>query len=70
MTAADDLLSLLQAASGHLRTIRPAGSVHARRLAELASRLATERLRVAVLGQFKRGKSTFLNALLGHNVVP
>ena len=30
-----------------------------------SERLSAGRLQVAVLGQFKRGKSTFLNALLG-----
>ncbi|MER3423535.1 MAG: hypothetical protein C4293_10165, partial [Nitrospiraceae bacterium] len=35
------------------------------RAAELSDRLKEERFRLAVLGQFKRGKSTLLNALLG-----
>lgn len=36
----------------------------------LAERLVTERFQLAVLGQFKRGKSTLLNALLGDAVLP
>jgi GTP-binding protein EngB required for normal cell division len=40
------------------------------RLEQLATRLAEQRLQLAVLGQFKRGKSTLLNALLGATVVP
>ncbi len=40
------------------------------RLGALAQRLAEQRLHVAVLGQFKRGKSTFLNALLGADLLP
>jgi GTP-binding protein EngB required for normal cell division len=36
----------------------------------LHRRLEHERLQLAVLGQFKRGKSTFINALLGDNVLP
>jgi GTP-binding protein EngB required for normal cell division len=36
----------------------------------LRERLATERFQLAVLGQFKRGKSTLLNALLGKSVLP
>ena len=32
--------------------------------------LADERFRLVVLGQFKRGKSTFINALLGQAVLP
>jgi GTP-binding protein EngB required for normal cell division len=37
---------------------------------ELQSRLGEGRFRLAVLGQFKRGKSTLLNALLGEPLLP
>ncbi len=37
---------------------------------ELAERVAEGRFYVACVGQFKRGKSTLLNALVGHEVVP
>jgi GTP-binding protein EngB required for normal cell division len=37
---------------------------------ELASRVAEGRFYVACVGQFKRGKSTLLNALVGYEVVP
>lgn len=37
---------------------------------ELRQRLAAGRLHLAVLGQFKRGKSTLLNALLGEELLP
>ncbi|OIQ84574.1 bacterial dynamin-like protein [mine drainage metagenome] len=40
------------------------------RVNDLRARLAENRLHVAVLGQFKRGKSSFLNALLGADVLP
>jgi GTPase Era involved in 16S rRNA processing len=40
------------------------------RLNALRGRLTTERFQLAVLGQFKRGKSTVLNALLGQSVLP
>jgi GTPase SAR1 family protein len=40
------------------------------RIAELQRRLAEERFHLAVLGQFKRGKSTLLNALLGEPLLP
>ena len=40
------------------------------RLRGLAARLAAARLQVAVVGQFKRGKSSLLNALLGIPVLP
>ena len=37
---------------------------------ELAARVAEGRFYVACVGQFKRGKSTLLNALVSHEVVP
>ena len=37
---------------------------------DLAARVAEGRFYVACVGQFKRGKSTLLNALVGHAVVP
>ena len=37
---------------------------------ELAARISEGRFYVACVGQFKRGKSTLLNALVGHKVVP
>jgi hypothetical protein len=40
------------------------------RMKGLRDRLVGERLQLAVLGQFKRGKSTFLNALLGAPLLP
>ncbi len=39
-------------------------------LASLQTRLVTGQFRLAVLGQFKRGKSTLLNALLGDKLLP
>ncbi|RMG60686.1 MAG: Dynamin family protein [Deltaproteobacteria bacterium] len=39
-------------------------------LSSLLSRLDEERFHLAVLGQFKRGKSTFLNAIVGENILP
>jgi ribosome biogenesis GTPase A len=40
------------------------------RLDDLRQRLREERCHLAVLGQFKRGKSTLINALLGAAVLP
>jgi small GTP-binding protein len=40
------------------------------RVAELQERLVGERFHLAILGQFKRGKSTLLNALLGEPLLP
>ncbi|MGB9408747.1 MAG: dynamin family protein [Terracidiphilus sp.] len=37
---------------------------------ELAARVSAGRFYVACVGQFKRGKSTLLNALIGHDIVP
>jgi len=39
-------------------------------LGELLDRFREQRFHLAVLGQFKRGKSTLLNALLGEDVLP
>jgi hypothetical protein len=36
----------------------------------LTGRVATDTFKVIVLGEFKRGKSTFINALLGEEILP
>ena len=41
-----------------------------KRIRELEDRLASARFHLAVLGQFKRGKSTLLNALIGEELLP
>jgi GTP-binding protein EngB required for normal cell division len=61
---------LLTEAAAFLLALWPDRPGLAIRLDDLATRLWQERLRIAVLGQFKRGKSTFLNALLGHDLLP
>jgi GTP-binding protein EngB required for normal cell division len=40
------------------------------RVCALADKLATEQFNLVVLGQFKRGKSTLINALLGVDLLP
>lgn len=40
------------------------------RLDSLGQRIAANRFHLALLGQFKRGKSTLLNALLGADILP
>lgn len=40
------------------------------RLRELSDRVSKGRLQLAVVGQFKRGKSTLINALLGDELLP
>lgn len=39
-------------------------------LADIRHNLQQEHFRLVILGQFKRGKSTFINALLGQTIVP
>ncbi|MCL4445529.1 MAG: dynamin family protein [Actinobacteria bacterium] len=51
----------------HLLSGRPELAKRARRLVE---RIATERFHIAVLGEFKRGKSTLVNALIGQPLLP
>lgn len=41
-----------------------------KRLTEDAVRLADERFNLVIIGEFSRGKSTFINALLGTNILP
>lgn len=41
-----------------------------KRLTEDAARLADERFNLVIIGEFSRGKSTFVNALLGKNILP
>jgi small GTP-binding protein len=49
---------------------RLAGAADADTLAALRDRLRAARLRVLVVGEAKRGKSTLVNALLGRQVLP
>ncbi len=53
-----------------VRSCGPEFAPEADRLDGLLSRLAEGSFHLAVLGQFKRGKSTLLNALLGEAVLP
>lgn len=59
----EELAGRLAAASAHWPEI-------ARRASRLAERIATQRFYIAVLGEFKRGKSTLVNALIGHQLLP
>jgi hypothetical protein len=64
----------MDGASSLLRLSRLAQELGAEPIAEeareLAARVSEGRFYVACVGQFKRGKSTLLNALVGHEVVP
>jgi GTP-binding protein EngB required for normal cell division len=63
----DELSSLARALGDAAGELAPGASTRALRLAE---RIAEQRFHVAVLGEFKRGKSTLVNALLGVEVLP
>jgi predicted GTPase len=64
------LLNELDQAGNAVASAIGADSPLRSRLLALRDRLQNERLQIAVLGQFKRGKSTFVNALLGAPVLP
>jgi predicted GTPase len=64
------LLNVLEQASDAIVQALGADSPLCARLSALRDRLKQERLQIAVLGQFKRGKSTFINALLGAPILP
>jgi GTP-binding protein EngB required for normal cell division len=64
------LLDILDHALSHLAEAWPDGYAPIRSIAALHERLQDTRFHLAVLGQFKRGKSTFINALLRAHVLP
>ncbi len=66
----DSVVDLITQAIACVRHSSSTQTQQVARLQALAARLATSRLQVAVLGQFKRGKSSLLNALLGAAVLP
>ncbi len=71
VTCADTAAEL----AGAARKLESLGAEHqqdaiASASAELAQRLEENRFHLVVVGQFKRGKTTFLNALLGEPVLP
>jgi len=66
----DALIDALDRAGSVVDSSIGADSALHTRLVALRDRLQQQRLQIAVLGQFKRGKSTFVNALLGAAVLP
>ncbi len=78
--------AVLKHQQGPLRELSLSGEAELNQLAELATefganhiastarsiaeRISEGRFYVACIGQFKRGKSTLLNALIGHSVLP
>lgn len=63
------LLAQLAEAGQVLETVSECAGLKAR-LIDLSGRLEQGRFRLAVLGQFKRGKSSLLNAFLGEPLLP
>jgi len=61
---------LLDEAAERVENLGPDFAADAARLRDLCERLAEGRMHLAVLGQFKRGKSTLLNAFLGEPLLP
>jgi len=70
LTGADRLASLLREIETELERADPGLAPQAEALRDLRERLLAGRFHLAVVGQFKRGKSTLLNALLGEEVLP
>jgi len=68
--SAPPLSHLINDAAITISDIAPTFSAQADNLRSLLDRLLEQRFHLAVLGQFKRGKSTLLNALLGEEVLP
>ncbi len=64
------LETLLARAAETASQIGPEFLAHAQKLDDLRQRFCEGRFHLAVLGQFKRGKSTLLNALTGDPVLP
>jgi len=62
------LLGLLQRAQPVLKMLDM--RVEGQTLHQLIGRVSSDRLKVIILGEFKRGKSTFINAMLGREILP
>ncbi len=67
---ASSLPDLLKEADKRVGTLGAEFEADRARLDQLLQRLREQRCYLAVLGQFKRGKSTLVNALLGKAVLP
>jgi GTP-binding protein EngB required for normal cell division len=70
LTPAQKLNEALQQAAAAVSDLGEEFSVAQDDLAAVQKRLEDGRFNLAVLGQFKRGKSTLLNALLGDDLLP
>ncbi|MCX8035869.1 MAG: dynamin family protein [Candidatus Sumerlaeia bacterium] len=65
-----DIASLVEKGKAVLGRLGGEFAADCRKFKALSERFAEDRFHLAVLGQFKRGKSTLLNALLGEAVLP
>src|SRR5271166_3611157 len=65
----DEVISTLRDLM-HLAERVGARSLHAHLGADLVRKLEADRFHLVVVGEFNHGKSTFVNALLGANVLP
>lgn len=70
LSDADSISTLIRSACRILPFRTPALGTVEERLLALLGRLGRGQLQLAVVGQFKRGKSTLLNALLGAPILP
>lgn len=61
---------LFQQTLERLKSLGPEFAGERQKIQALQERLLNERFHLAVLGQFKRGKSTLVNALLGEELLP
>ena len=66
----DQLISVLNEGTNLVSGLGSAFKHEAKNLSVLKSRLVDGRFHLAVLGQFKRGKSTLLNALVAEPILP
>ena len=66
----DWLMSLLDKGVSLVSGLGPNFEHEAKKLFDLKNRLMDGRFHLAVLGQFKRGKSTLLNALISEPILP
>ncbi|MFH1991254.1 MAG: dynamin family protein [Pseudomonadota bacterium] len=66
----DRLISVLNVATNLVSVLGSAFKHEAKKLSALKDRLMDGRFHLAVLGQFKRGKSTLLNALVAEPILP
>lgn len=72
-TIANEPLSIdeiIDAALVHCRDLPQTCNSYVEQIKELRNRLAMGQLHLAVLGQFNRGKSTFINALIRQKILP